>query len=252
MMAPQLIVTADAAQLAERAADFIVEVGAAAVRDRGRFTIALAGGSTPAATYAALAGRTGIDWGATHVFLGDERMVPADDPASNFGLARRTLLDHGPVPPEQVHPVRTDLSPAAAAVDYAARMAVAFEVPSDGPPPRFDLVLLGLGVDGHTASLFPHAAATEESRAWVTWSPPGRLPPPVDRVTVTFPTLNAARQVVFLVSGSGKASALRQVLSAPPDPSARPASGVRPTDGAVAWLIDESAASLLAGDSAGN
>ena len=136
-------------------------------------------------------------------------------------------------------------SPAVAAQAYAAELARFFAVDAAGPPPTLDLVLLGLGDDGHTASLFPGQPALDERRAWVTWSPPGVLPPPVDRVTLSYATLNAARQVLFLVSGRKKAAVLRDVLAGSADPHERPAAGVRPTHGTVTWLVDADAASLL-------
>src|SRR5947209_1703520 len=240
----------DADALALRAAEAIVEAAAAAVHERGRFTLALAGGSTPEKTYGLLAQprlAALVDWAKAFLFLGDERFVPPDDPRSNYGMAKRSLLDRVPVPPDQVFPIPTDGPDAAtAAAAYARTLAAAFGVPSDGPPPRFDLILLGLGDDAHTASLFPGKPALNETRAWVTASPPGVLPPPVDRVTLTFPALNAARAVLFLVAGDKKAAVVKEVIESPPDPMTRPASAVRPTDGTVTWLLDEPAARLLA------
>src|SRR5437773_2466513 len=125
------------------------------------------------------------------------------------------------------------------ALSGGATLARAFGMARGGAPPRFALILLGLGDDGHTASLFPGAAALNEEQAWVTWSPPGTLPPPVDRVTLTYPTLNAARQILFLVAGANKAEPLRDVLERQAPRDLRPAAGVRPTDGTVTWLLDE-------------
>ncbi len=179
----------------------VAEYAQEAVRERGRFTLVLAGGSTPEKTYRLLAEPAQaamVAWPKTFVFFGDERFVPPDDPRSNFGMARSALLAHVPIPAGQVFPVPTDRPTAAeAAAAYTRRLGEVFAAAPRGPPPRFDLILLGLGEDGHTASLFPGAAALAVRDTWVTWSPPGTLPPPVDRVTMTYPVLNAARQVLF-------------------------------------------------------
>jgi 6-phosphogluconolactonase len=161
-------------------------------------------------------------------------------------MARRALFEPATVPSERIHPIPTDAAhPAASAAAYAQTLAVFFGQPSNGPPPCFDLILLGLGDDGHTASLFPGAAALREERAWVTSSPPGVLPPPVDRVTLTFPVLNAARHVLFLVAGGNKAAAVRDILQGSPSTEPLPAARVTPGVGRLTWLIDEAAAGLL-------
>lgn len=236
----------DADELAAVAADQILETAVAAIRERGRFRIALAGGSTPEKTYGLLAQperARSVDWTRWLFFFGDERFVPHDDPRSNAGMAKRTLLDRVPLSPGQVFPIVTNLpSPADSAADYSGTLAQMFGIPADGSPPHFDLILLGMGDDGHTASLFPGKPALAEDRAWVTWSPPGIFPPPVDRVTLTFPTLNAARAVLFLVAGEKKAAPLRDALAGSLN---CPAAGVRPTNGTVTWLVDEAAATLL-------
>jgi 6-phosphogluconolactonase len=241
---PEIVVCRDAGELAAKAVERILATAAEAVREREMFTIALAGGSTPEKAYTRLAGATS-DWHLWHVFMGDERIVPPDDPRSNHGMARRTFLDRVPIPAAQGHPVPTSLpTPPECAAAYAHELAIDFGLPPEGPPPRFDLILLGLGDDGHTASLFPAAEALGET-GWVTWSPPGTLPPPVDRVTFTFPTINAARHVLFLVAGDAKAAALRDVLEGDYLPAARPAVGVRPIAGSLTWMVDEAAARLL-------
>jgi len=246
---PIVIIQEDSEALAGKAADLITECAQDAIRERGRFTLVLSGGSTPEKTYALLAQpdrMATIDWSKTFVFFGDERMVPPEDPRSNFAMARRALLDRATVPDSNVFPIPTGKrSPAEAAKAYAECLARFFSASPASGPPRFDLVLLGLGEDGHTASLFPGAAALDVEDAWVAWSSPGTLPPPVDRVTLTYPVLNAARQVVFLVSGESKAAALRDVLEGRADRNRRPAAGVRPTDGTVTWLVDRDAAKLV-------
>ena len=246
----RLEVCHDRQALAAKASSLIVECARESLRDRGRFTIVLCGGSTPEETYL-LWTQSGQmappDWQKTHVFFGDERFVPADDPRSNFGMADRALLSRAPVPPSQVFPVPTQRPSAAeAAKAYADQLVRFFATDGRASPPRFDLVLLGLGEDGHTASLFPGSPALEVTDAWVTWSPPGTLPPPVDRVTLTYPVLTAARHVVFLVAGEGKAPALRDGLEGKVDRRQRPAAGIQPVDGTLTWLVDESAAKLLA------
>jgi 6-phosphogluconolactonase len=239
----------DAKELAARAAERIIQAAEQAVRERGRFTIALAGGSTPEKTYSLLAQpgySSRIDWSRADLFFGDERFVPPDDPRSNYGMARRTLLSSVSVPADHVFPVPTDRPSAdEAAASYAETLAAAFGVTDRRRPPRFDLILLGLGDDGHTASLFPHAPTLAERDLWVVASPPGTLPPPVDRITLTYPVLNAAREVLFLVSGEKKAAVLQEVLEGHPSPEECPAAAVRPSDGTVEWLVDEAAAQRL-------
>ena len=248
-MCPEIRIFEDADGLANATARLIAEAASTAIAQRGRFTWVLAGGHTPERAYGLLATPAGdaqVDWAKTYMFFGDERLVPHEDARSNYAMARRALIAPADIAADHVLPIPTNLaSPAACAEAYAARLAQFFAVPHGTAAPAFDLVLLGLGDDGHTASLFPGAAALAERRAWVTWSPPGVLPPPVDRVTLTFPVLDAARQVAFLVAGAGKAEALRDVLSGTATIDRRPAAGVRPHDGKLTWLLDEAAARLL-------
>jgi 6-phosphogluconolactonase len=188
-----------------------------------------------------------IDWSKTYLFFGDERFVPPDDVRSNFAMAKRSLLDPFPVDPSHLFPIPTrGKTPAECAAEYAAELARFFSTSTDGPPPRFDLILLGMGEDGHTASLMPGSPALEVNDAWVTWSPAGTLPREVDRITLTYPVLNAAREVLFLVTGGKKAAVVRDVLEADVPREQRPAAGVNPVDGTLTWLVDEGAAMLLA------
>jgi 6-phosphogluconolactonase len=243
-----LTVCRDSDELADRAADLFLSSAVEAVAARGRFTVALAGGSTPEKTYTRIAQperRRRLDWAASSFFFGDERLVPYDDPRSNFGMARRTLLHDTPAP-QDVLPIPTDRPAPECAAAYAATLARSFGIPQGGHPPRFDLILLGLGDDGHTASLFPGAEALRVRDAWVTATPPGTLPPPVERITLTFPVLEAARRVVFLVAGANKACAVHAVLEGGATPETHPAAGVAPAEGTVTWLLDGSAAGLLA------
>jgi 6-phosphogluconolactonase len=244
----ELKVYASADQLAARAAARIALAAAESVRHRGRFTLALAGGSTPRKTYELLArgeGEFNLDWSRTLLAFGDERHVPHDDPRSNYHMAREALLSVAPIAADQVLAVPTDAATAAESAEQYSQALVKFFALPTGTMPVFDLVLLGLGDDGHTASLFPRAAALEVVDRIATWSPPGVLPPPVDRITLTYPALNAAREVMFLVAGPNKAEALRDVLSGKASKRDRPAAGVRPESGKLTWLVDESAAALL-------
>jgi 6-phosphogluconolactonase len=239
-------VAPDAAALMRLAAEEVATRAAAAVRARGRFSVALSGGSTPRALYALLADpaapfRARVPWEAVQVFFGDERHVPPDHADSNYRMAREALLAHVPVPPESVHRVRGELADAEeAALEYEAELAEAFSL-REGERPRLDLALLGMGPDGHTASLFPGSPALEEvSRLAVAPFVP-RLG--VRRVTLTLPVFAAARAVAFLVAGADKAERVAEVLGgrAPELPAAR----VRPDDGDLLWLLDGAAARLL-------
>jgi len=243
-----LKVCAGPEELAAKSALAIARTAAECIRHRGTFTLVLAGGSTPRRTYELLAqgeGEHSIDWSRVFLFFGDERFVPHDDPRSNYKLAHDTLLSVAPIVSEQVLAVDTSLStPAASADDYSDRVARFFAQPR-GTLPAFDMILLGLGDDGHTASLFPQADALKVHDQIATWSPPGVLPPPVDRITLTMPVLNAAHQVLFLVAGASKAGVLAEVLSGNANVAEHPAAGVRPKAGRVSWLVDQAAASQL-------
>ncbi len=187
-----------------------------------------------------------IDWSKTYILFGDERFVLPDDDRSNFAMANGALLSRLPILPSHVFRVPVEAGSAAEAASmYADRLAESFPAAAGGAPPQFDLVLLGLGEDGHTASLFPGAETLREADAWVAWSPPGALPPFVDRITLTYPVFNAARNVAFLVAGENKAAALQEVLDGHADPQRRPAAGIRPAHGTLTWLVDPSAARLL-------
>ncbi len=240
----------DADELAAKAALAVARAAAESIRHRGRFTLVLAGGSTPRKTYEILAageGENNIDWSRAYLFFGDERFVPLDDERSNFRMVQEALLSVAPIASEQVLPVRTDLPSAAACADDYAESVTKFFAQPTGTMPIFDMILLGLGDDGHTASLFPGAKALSIDNRIATWSPPGVLPPPVDRITLTYPVFNAARQVTFLVAGANKADALADILMHGAEPSRRPAAGVRPETGRLSWLVDQAAAAQLKG-----
>lgn len=229
--------------VAETAAHLFVAAAAEAIAARGQFTVALSGGSTPEALYRWLAQpehAAQVDWPRTQVFFGDERSVPPEDARSNWGKAQETLLGHVPLPTENLHRIPGELSPEEGAARYERELAEHFG--PDGVP-RFDLVLLGMGDDGHTASLFPGMAALDERERWAAATDvPEYVRPYVPRVTLTFPVLNAARRVLFLVTGKGKAAGAAEVLSGN---STLPAARVRPTDGALIWLLDADAAAQL-------
>lgn len=231
------------------AAELFAAIAADSVRDRGRFIVSLAGGGTPKRAYELLSRepfRDRIAWDRTQVFWGDERCVPPDDPRNNALMARRALLDHVPVPPEGIHPILCPESPRDAAENYEAVLRSFF---ADGPP-RFDLILLGLGENGHTASLFPYTPSLGERGGWVCEVRPTDAD--TDRVTMTAPLINQARAVVFIVSSDAKAGVLKEVLEGPDDPMRLPAQLIRPElhGGETYWLLDKPAASLLTAASA--
>ncbi len=245
-MKPEVRVVADAAALARSGAAEVLDGLAAADREGRPFRIALSGGRTPRGVYEALAagGDGAIPWRRAEIFFGDERHVPPDHPDSNYRMAREALLSRVPVPESQVHRVPSELPDAEqAAAEYERTIRGAFRLPSPDALPRFDLVLLGLGADGHTASLFPGSPALEERRRLV--AAPYVESMRTCRITLTLPVLNAAARVLFLVSGADKAATLRAVLD-DRDPSPRlPAQLVKPTDGSLAWLVDHEAAARL-------
>ncbi len=220
-MTCQLEVHPTPGDLALAAARYVEVWTNAAVAARGAFSLVLSGGRTPVLLYTLLASapfRDRIPWARAHLFWGDERCVPPEHPESNYGLARRTLLDHVPIPPEQVHRILGERAPEEAALAYEATLRHFFPGESE---PRFDLVLLGLGEDGHTASLFPGTSALWQRDRWTVAldGGPGRG----WRVSLTPGAINGARKVLFLVSGRTKARSLKQVLQAHVDPDAFPA-----------------------------
>jgi 6-phosphogluconolactonase len=235
-------VYADLESVSRAAADLIAAQANLAVAARGRFSLALSGGSTPRRTYELLAAPPFKDqapWDRMHVFWGDERCVPPDDPRSNARMAREAWLDHVPIPAGQIHPIDCAGDPDAAARDYEAGLRKFFA----GAAPRLDLVLLGLGDNGHTASLFPGTPVLQERERWAAavYVAAGDL----YRVTLTAPLINQAAHVVFLVAGGAKAAVLRDVLHGPRDPARLPAQLIRPDGGELLWLADREAAALV-------
>ena len=237
---------ADPEQLAHGAAREFVGRATSLLEAGERFSVALSGGSTPKRLYALLAGapyRDQVPWEGIHFFWGDERTVPPQHPESNFGAADAALLSRLELPSENIHRIRGEMSDAAeAAADYEAELRRFFDL-SEGEFPRFDLVLLGMGADGHTASLFPGSDALEEKRRLVVAPWVEKLK--TRRVTLTLPVLNNAACVLFLVAGGEKAETLRRALEAPGERPPYPALLIRPADGELVWYIDEAAGRLL-------
>lgn len=225
--------------VADEVAGWVADQAQRAVDAHGSFSIALAGGSTPRLLYDALAGpawRDRVDWPAWRVYFGDERACPADDPSSNYHLAATTLLSRVAIDPTRVHRMRADRPDLdAAAVEYSNLLASSLPAGAHGAP-RLDVVLLGLGENGHTASLFPGTPALDVTDRWATRGLADYVP--YDRMTLTFPAINAAGAVGFMVTGSAKGAALAATAR-----GEVPASRVSPADGLLVWFLDAAAAS---------
>jgi 6-phosphogluconolactonase len=235
-------VFSDPETLGLEAAALFVQQAQFSVNHRGRFCVALSGGRTPGRLYEILAGPpflNDVPWEYTHIFWGDERCVPADDKKSNALMARQALLDHVPVPPDQIHPILCHEAPEKSARQYRDLL---HDFHSGGPP-VFDLILLGLGENGHTASLFPYAEILKDQNAWT--SSVYVKEQDMYRVTLMPAVINRARLVVFLVSGDSKAFVLKEVLAGPTDPFRLPAQLIRPESGELVWLADSAAAARL-------
>jgi 6-phosphogluconolactonase len=233
-MEPEIRRFASLADLSSAAAGAVAGVMKDAIHLRGHCAIVLSGGTTPKTLYhlLATAHRNDVNWARVHLFWGDERWVPADDPRSNVRMAREALIDHVHCPSEHVHPIPVHASsPDVAAREYARTLHTFFHA-ADARP---DLVLLGMGSDGHTASLFPRSPALDEQRRWAVAS----FAPvePRERVTLTMPFLNRARNVFLLVAGSDKQSAFAQATSGRADPHHCPVAMVQPADGALTWWV---------------
>lgn len=230
----------DAEALSQAAADFFVEQARAAVARHGRFVVVLAGGSTPRNTYRLLASEPSqVPWADCHFFWSDERCLPTGHALRNETMVRQSLLGHQRVPASQIHPIRCDQGDEQAAGDYATALRLFFS----GHPPAFDLILLGLGADGHTASLLPGSAALDEQVRWIALA--RRPEESFSRVSLTTPLLNCGASTVFLVSGREKAAVLRSILGQTNTAPLLPAQHICPQNGEVVWLIDREAASLL-------
>ena len=231
----------DISELSQYAAQAFVGIANKAIAERGRFLVALSGGSTPMRLYELLGNKFqhDVDWSRVHFFWGDERCVPVEDAGNSYGQTKKVLFDK--IGTTNIHRVNSDLAPDSAATDYANALKVFSEPPNDWP--RFDLVLLGMGDDGHTASLFPNSPVdvTTPTLA-VTANYQDR---PANRVTLTQLVFNDAREIWFMVAGKNKAETLLNVLDGAYKPKQYPAQRIKPTDGNLVWMIDEEAASLL-------
>jgi 6-phosphogluconolactonase len=247
MPEPHILKDPDA--MSRSAAEQFASLATRAVAARGRFDVALSGGETPQAVYRLLAQLpylTRLPWPQVNFFWGDERCVPPDHPDSNYCQAQLALLNHIVVPPANIHRIRGELEPAAAAQDYAEQLEAASAGSGLGWP-RFDLVLLGLGADGHTASLFPGPFIPAETHSPVIAVTAHYESRPAHRVSLTPLVFNTAHNIIFLVTGANKSEALAATLTGPRDPERWPAQRIEPTHGSVIWLVDQAAAIHLKG-----
>jgi 6-phosphogluconolactonase len=238
----------DPAALARRAAQYFLEMATEAVQAQGRVRIAISGGSTPKATFALLADpnepwRGHMPWDSLDLYWVDERCVPPDHADSNYRMTREAMLDHVPLRPEQIHRIEGELDPEVAAARYESELRSSFRL-EGAESPRFDLIALGMGPDGHTASLFPHTEAVHELNRL---SVANHVPQQKDswRVTLTWPVINRASSVFFLIAGDDKASVLNEVLTGPQDPERLPSQLIWPASGILTLILDKAAAALL-------
>jgi len=245
---PTIEVFPDRERLIQAAAKQVIEIASQRIAENGRVAIALSGGSTPRPLYRLLANEKysrRIDWRKVHIYWGDERCVPPDDRQSNYQTAREMLLDAVPIPVDNRHRIHGEEDPEKAAAEYEKELRTFFGVNVTDGSPRlgFDLILLGMGDNGHTASLFPGSPAMNEKQRWVAaqyvqvvsmW-----------RITLTPLAINAAKNVLFIVSGEEKAERLHSVLEGPFQPEVLPAQAIRPAAGRLFWFLDKAAASRL-------
>ncbi len=251
----RLHVFPDLDRLAQKAANRVLEIGNSAIVRRGIFTFVLSGGSTPLPVYRLLRQKShALDWRRVHIFWGDERCLPPDDPQSNYRQAWEALLVHVSIPAENVHRIKGELPASQGGRDYQDRLTAFFtaypaldwQEIAGNRFPSFDLILLGMGDDGHTASLFPGSPALDERTQAVVGVEHNQPPPPlVDRVTFTLPMINVAAHAIFLVAGKGKALRLQQVFAGEMETNL-PAGRVRLASGQLEWWVDSAAASALA------
>jgi 6-phosphogluconolactonase len=238
----QIIICRDAADLSERAAEQFVRLARHAVAASGRFAVALSGGSTPRALYARLAApdcASQIDWSRVHLFWGDERCVGPEHTDSNYRMVRESLLTRISIPEENVHRMAGEKGPQIAAMEYETELRRVFQLTGDALP-RFDLILLGLGEDGHTASLFPNSEALKDAEHLVAPVYVERLKG--HRLTLTLPVLNEGAEVVFLIAGSSKAEIVKTLLSNQTNGGDYPAARIQPRNGNLTWMITADAA----------
>lgn len=240
----------DITQLAQAAAQRIMTAAEQSIMQQGYFTLVLSGGSTPAPVYALLAeAKTSLDWSGVHIFWGDERCLPPDHPESNYRMARETFLLHTPIPESNIHRIRGEEPPDLAAASYEKELKRFFRehgrvvtAEQGAIFPVFDMVLLGMGEDGHIASIFPGSPAVEERNHWVVAVEHDQPPPPlVPRVTLTLPLINSAREIILLVAGEKKAERVGEALSGKAN-SDLPAARLHPSSGRMTWMLDAPAA----------
>jgi 6-phosphogluconolactonase len=243
---PNLQIFADAAEAARAAALRFIEIARESTTARGRFSVALAGGSTPKRIYELLAAEDlsrELDWSQVHIFFGDERCVPPDNAESNYRMANEALLSRVALPEQNVHRMRGEGDAVANARLYEDELRGYFDGDSW---PKFDLVMLGMGDDGHTASLFPETSALDVRTAWVTANWVEKFD--TFRITLTAPAINHARHVMFVVTGASKAARLEEVLYGAREPHRLPSQLIQPHEGLLAWFLDEAAAKQLRKD----
>jgi 6-phosphogluconolactonase len=235
----QLHIQKDATAVSQELAEWITHTIETTLQTQDRFTWVVTGGNSPKLLYELLSAapyKERIDWGKMHIFWGDERAVPFTDSRNNARMTFEQLLDRVPVVKEQVHVMRTDISPEASAADYEQILHQYF--PEEGA--TFDLVLNGMGDDGHTLSLFPHTPVIHETKAWVTSF--YLAPQEMYRITLTAPIVNRAHKVAFLTFGSNKAHALQEVLKGARNVDQYPSQIIQPASGELHWFVDEAAA----------
>ncbi len=234
--------------LSHAVADAIVDAADKAITTRGRFTIALSGGSSPKPLYEMLATREyaeAINWNFTHVFWGDERCVPKDHHDSNYHMARESLLNRVKIPISNMYRIEGEREPAQAAERYEAVLRDFFGKRANTRQARFDVLLLGIGTDGHIASLFPGQSGVRETEKWVVAQHIEGASVTPDRVTLTPVALNAAANIFFVVTGEDKVPALRRIFNDPANPDELPAQAIQPTNGIVRWYLDAAAGKAL-------
>jgi 6-phosphogluconolactonase len=246
-LSPDVRILADGAAIAKRAAQLLVEIATKAVSQKGSFDLVLSGGSTPKTLYSLLVSdlalHSQLPWDKMHIFFGDERHVGPDDSQSNFHMASEVMISKSPLKPEQVFRMKGEYEESEqAAEEYEQAIRKHFKL-SDGQFPRFDLVLLGMGPEGHVASLFPGTKALRENRRIAVHNWVGKVL--MDRITLTAPAINSAANVICMVTGAEKAQALAAVLEHVYEPEQLPAQLIQPTNGSLLWLVDTAAGSLL-------
>lgn len=239
-MQPEIKIVPDLPPLYRAGADEFTHCAREAISARGRFAVALSGGSTPKGVYSLLAQVNDLPWDKIHLFFGDERHVPPDHPDSNYRMTNESLLSKISIPQQNVHRMAAELDAGQAASKYQAELRDFFQ-PPPGEWPRFDLIMLGMGPDGHTASLFPGSAALNENSRWVVANWVEKFQ--AYRLTFTFPVINHASEIMFLVAGEDKSQVLQEVLQGKTE--AYPCQRVKPLNGRLLWIVDKAAAKLL-------